>query len=809
MSTNTTDTATGTVEFIEYHRPGLLNGDYEITVQQNIERTVSWGQSIPAESFKTVRAFTVAGERFSLKPDDVGLVFPPAGSVGDHSNVLPHVVLNRSTMPWERLADPDDESLPWLALLLFDETDKLGGVVDKQAFRDAFETNDAVDVDALWDDLIDKAWLATIDAEKAQILVEASRDTLDASYTDFETQISGIIDQARGPHVVTADTLETPLSGLVTWPGVTLETGQHDDDQVNVIDVEKSLLESILPPPEDLAYLAHVRQSKDDAGNPNEDELAVILGNRLPRAGARSIVHLVSLEERYDYDGGGFVYDDPGAGEFIRLVSLKSWSFTCVDQKQSFKGLLTHLNHTFLFSVEPADLDACVADMDDEDGSIPLDLKNAFTANGYDALTDDAVLSIDEAGKRWRIIDTGIRPYAVVLEEDALHVYRLEYDTLRLPANAEAEHFLAMGYTALPHAMRQADQTVSWYHGPLAPVEYTTEIEVPVPAADALLRYHETYGMFDVSYAAAWEVGRMLALQSTSFSVSLYNWKRANKQNLACAEQAVVHPLYASDGDGVEVPSDVSDWFDRLSRLQGVPFNYLVPDERMLPRESIRFFTVDPAWIDCLLDGAFSIGRVTTSDHEHDCDCADDVAVNPHDLVSGFLLRSDVVAGWPDLLVDGYDGTPAEVLPPEEENPNEQPLSDLNKLDLLRMDRLSDNVLICLFAGAVKTVDIHQKPETMHFGVDKPDGAHDDYYKELRDVDGFETDVEVPDAGDPFLWKDQSRKIIDIKGLALAMKEAINEAAATGEEEFSAFTSAQFALEMIEGVEKVRFINAA
>ena len=54
-------------------------------------------------------------------------------------------------------------------------------------------------------------------------------------------------------------------------------------------------------------------------------------------------------------------------------------------------------------------------------------------------------------------------------------------------------------------------------------------------------------------------------------------------------------------------------WFANLAMLEGVPFNYLVPDERMLPPESIRFFHVDQDWIDALIDGAFSIGRATVS----------------------------------------------------------------------------------------------------------------------------------------------------------------------------------------------------
>jgi hypothetical protein len=64
--------------------------------------------------------------------------------------------------------------------------------------------------------------------------------------------------------------------------------------------------------------------------------------------------------------------------------------------------------------------------------------------------------------------------------------------------------------------------------------------------------------------------------------------------------------------EAVLLPEDLSKWLGRLRLLKGVPFNYLVPDERMLPPESIRFFYLDMNWVDSLLDGAFSIGRNLT-----------------------------------------------------------------------------------------------------------------------------------------------------------------------------------------------------
>jgi len=55
------------------------------------------------------------------------------------------------------------------------------------------------------------------------------------------------------------------------------------------------------------------------------------------------------------------------------------------------------------------------------------------------------------------------------------------------------------------------------------------------------VRYDSTSGLFDVSYAAAWELGRMLTLQNQRLAVELFNWKRANAQNLNQLQLQVLH----------------------------------------------------------------------------------------------------------------------------------------------------------------------------------------------------------------------------------------------------------------------------
>ena len=122
-----------------------------------------------------------------------------------------------------------------------------------------------------------------------------------------------------------------------------------------------------------------------------------------------------------------------------------------------------------------------------------------------------------------------------------------------------------------------------------------------------------------------------------------------------------------------------------------MPYNYLVPDERELPQPSIRFVSIDLAWIAYLLDGAFSIGRVVTN--KPSIESSLPVAISVPGPMSGFLLRSPVVAGWPHMEVKRYDvagsGT---IFEPTG-------VTSANTLPLIRVDRIAADTLLCLFAA--------------------------------------------------------------------------------------------------------------
>ncbi|MCB0569514.1 MAG: hypothetical protein KDC66_07120 [Phaeodactylibacter sp.] len=761
------------IDFIQNQLPGLKSGDYTVEVSQSFQPTAG-AQPVyfPASNQPASLDFSIRGERFALNPADIISVFPPANSLGEHSSIFPQVVFARNTLPWERMiAEPkgnandkgyDDERkkvemMPWMALLVFNE---------------------------------EELQHPSPDAKRPEI----ENGTV-TNLAELSTRVGS----------------NFPNYNAGTRPGYpTLESDEKDEDTVTLIYAKKQLLQQLLPSAENLAQLCHARESSlrlnlqdspaEDSlyyelrdakgqlahaghvavikGTPNQQvslgpgqlkagdysvkawignnaiqiapealkisanddfghKVAIVPANRLPRPGARSIVHLVSLEERYYWDGSqySFYFGTAKDESLIALASLKTWSFNCVTETHNFDKMLVQLI---------------------------------------------------ESGKG-----------------DTLN-------TLRLPLQPNpqkdagidaANSFLKSGYAPLPHFFRRGGKSISWYRGPLLPGNKPKSSLpadfLPATCSDALLLYDEQYGMFDVSYAAAWELGRLLALKNKSISASLYRWKLLHHNLLKLAEQQEQHPhlpFHREIQDAGSLPEEVEDWFSALGLLKGLPFNYLVPDERMLPKESFRFFQLDPDWISCLIDGAFSLGRRAPAGPGQQ---GQQKTGEQAQVVSGFLLRSFVVKGWPKLQADGYKqktGTAEEM--------------DAAKLKILSISHLSPTVLLCLFEGDALAVDIHQKPEMLHLGFDIPASDNPDRYtKALRNADGLDKNpnnnnkpwaTEILDSSD---WDPQNR-VLHISHLYKDINDKKSALSYTGN-----LASAQFALSMVEGVQKVRFVR--
>jgi hypothetical protein len=94
-------------------------------------------------------------------------------------------------------------------------------------------------------------------------------------------------------------------------------------------------------------------------------------------------------------------------------------------------------------------------------------------------------------------------------------------------ASTLASGALAEGYTLAGYTTRLGEQTAAWYRGPFQPSPVAANPQPAYQVASAALLYDPATGLFDASYAAAWEIGRLLTLANGPVARSLTGWVSA------------------------------------------------------------------------------------------------------------------------------------------------------------------------------------------------------------------------------------------------------------------------------------------
>lgn len=272
-------------------------------------------------------------------------------------------------------------------------------------------------------------------------------------------------------------------------------------------------------------------------------------------------------------------------------------------------------------------------------------------------------------------------------------------------------------------------------------------------------------------------------------------------------EASAVSPKthFGADED-TAMPAELRKWLVRLRLLEGVPFANLVADSELLPPESIRWFYLDRRWTDAIVQGSLSVGTVNSDDRiqltaqyeairaeldteERNLRSRPGVTkrrsggVGP---ISGFLLRSAAVSGWPGLHVRAFDVDPAEG---DDARYNED---DPRTIRLLRLERLAPAVLLCLFDGIPKVVHIEEPRQGIQFGVMHTDNGNQRSAKiRPRDkstsnylAEDGSKDIDVP-------FRAGASGVVDIRRLSAELAKLPQTGAADG------LDSAEYALQLI------------
>ena len=260
----------------------------------------------------------------------------------------------------------------------------------------------------------------------------------------------------------------------------------------------------------------------------------------------------------------------------------------------------------------------------------------------------------------------------------------------------------------------------------------------------------------------------------------------------------------------VQIPAGLEDYADRLRLLNDIPLTYLLTDVSDLPEESIRFGVVDINWTDAFIDGAFSVGRVCGQDGHMDKEhikfavkeklysetprmkrmheahkkivlhsAERKRATEDYSVMSAVLIRSELIYTETGLNYLGFNKAGEELL-------------------ILRIEKIADDIMICLFSGIIDEFIIEEPCTNMKFGcyyendermIDLRSASDDEKFGER--LGSFPIDECVDDNG-----------ILHAKMLSDKIEK---ELIAAGKLDTEKITPARFAYEMISVAHRAKF----
>ncbi|TWU71089.1 hypothetical protein ED733_002579 [Metarhizium rileyi] len=640
-----------------YWAPGLEAGEvHHIVATQIVQAPTADTDDKPLRLISK-QDFYVDAPQFSLPAGSVYSVYPPHGYSDDH-RILPHVVLSDPHLPWERLGSPASEKdgnqnqrnkVPWLALFTFtnDELKLATGALGSKDFKqtDTLAVNMTV--------------------RELRAIPNVANPITDDMGPD--------VDDATGDFIFVKPELFKNLFSCFDQQNQRQDSGGPETTRYQ--------------------YLSHVREINTTgmavAGVEEIGIFSMVIGSRSGpldnNAPVSVFVHLVSIEGVEDMKA--FPTKD-----FVALCSLHSWTYTVMPP-----GML-NIHEAFDNIGKTIDVlrpSASITDPFTNGGNvqkrIAARMQDGYSLTRYRTQTGEQTVAL----YRGPLTPTLVQPSDAMatacsnsgqdlqIMDREVGIMDISYSTawnlgrtLALANQAFAAALFRLRMTI--HARTMKKLKISAVRSASGQESYRSRTDVLNGLQDTVNHLNNIHAgasgdITSPSFQAGppqkrWYRPRLSQSQIPPLG---YNAGAIKDDYLEEATNIALGLGQATDGsvyDETNTPIS-TDWMivlafvlDRMF-LSGVPAHYLISDPSHLPTESLRFFYIDPGWVDAMVDGSLSLANHSGEDRDR---AAIKAAINAY-LTShpehqpdytpqipryGFYLRSDLVSMFPDLRVE-------------------------------------------------------------------------------------------------------------------------------------------------------------
>ncbi|KAJ5175210.1 uncharacterized protein N7482_001087 [Penicillium canariense] len=721
----------GDMHLNSFYAPALTaDQPYEIAVTQGITiPDVPPGTTKPTLQNKTPQQFSIFAPQFKLEQGDIHSFYPP-NAHSDLPNVLPHIVFSDPHLPWERGSKYNADlhgrnRIPWLALLVFDGNNELKLTPTQRGPGGIFPPDMSVNGQPVVQD-------------GSSYAVSMTWDQLNRMDASVPRQIS-VKDNDKPADIKTPLTVIFPTADLFTGLFAAYDQPAAPGGQP-----------TIQPQPtlKRYQYLAHYRNINTSgmagAGVQDTGLFSIVTSHRtgpldlkVPR---NMVVHLVTIDgipENVKFP----LSPDTKVGA---LISLYSWNYRCLPMSSiSFPDTMRAICGQSRKMLQPPS--SILQQVASWNAPSPLyaqligqRLKLGYTLVRYRVQTGEETVAFTRGplvpvpvdrksfpvttnGGQWPPQSNSGADYQIL--DPQLGIMDITYSsawqlgrTLALADSAFTTALTRYRYAAFTAALARAKERILLGLG-----KWRTKksMLVTLPATiNHLSSLHKkalrdpSGDLSEIEYRKRWDREPVAELPDLSLESAEVQTAFKKELDPVMEKLASGRALNVSEGSDGENPEPApynefnapyhADWpiiqawlLDKML-LSGIPAHYLITDPSHLPTESIRFFYIDPVWVDCLLDGALSVAnhlsrkddliRQKIKDRlntylKTPLDPSAAHKIYPPVASTGFFLRSSIVEAMPDLQVSC---------------PFVDPDDKKHRAELLRHDMLDKGVMLVL-----------------------------------------------------------------------------------------------------------------